>query len=160
MMITCWYRLACSLASMMSTVWLAGAGAVVMAPDESASGGWCLRVWLAGTRGSAPVGWVPPDHDLMSGAAEHNLLDQVRCSGMGRGLTRAYAGEDAQFTIESRDINRNKTTSGTKPFLVSIRGIISPQVSIQASWFRVTYLPTFLPPHLPCYQGSAAGTPL
>ena len=37
---------------------------------------------------------------------------QVRCSGLGRGLTRAYAGEDAQFTIESKDINRNKTTSG------------------------------------------------
>ena len=30
-------------------------------------------------------------------------------------MTRAYAGEDAQFTIESKDINRNKTTSGTLP---------------------------------------------
>ncbi len=49
-------------------------------------------------------------------------------AGIGRGLTRAFAGEDAKFTIESRDINRNKTTSGMKPFLVSIRGVISPQV--------------------------------
>ena len=52
----------------------------------------------------------------------------VRCTGVGRGLTRAFAGEDAKFTIESRDINRNKTTSGMKAFSVSVRGVISPQV--------------------------------
>lgn len=52
----------------------------------------------------------------------------VRCTGMGRGLTRAYAGEDAKFTVESRDVNRNKTTSGVKQFLVTVRGVISPEV--------------------------------
>jgi len=43
-------------------------------------------------------------------------------------LTRAYAGEEARFTVESRDVNRNKTTSGAKKFQVAIRGIISPTV--------------------------------
>lgn len=109
----------------------------------------------------------------------------VRCTGVGRGLTRAYAGEvrkqskhltsrafsqsgekaaqtfdqptvtdsgggglgvgggkshrgvlfflvfswqDAKFVIESRDVHRNKTTSGCKPFVVSVRGVVSPQV--------------------------------
>ncbi|EKX46192.1 hypothetical protein GUITHDRAFT_163003 [Guillardia theta CCMP2712] len=52
----------------------------------------------------------------------------VRCTGAGRGLTRAFAGEEASFTIESRDINRNKTSSGAKEFLVTVRGVISPQV--------------------------------
>ena len=91
----------------------------------------------------------------------------VRCTGVGRGLTRAYAGEvsrssqtfrhcaapvtnawferfnltrslisffcfrplqDAKFVIESRDVHRNKTTSGCKPFVVSVRGAVTPQV--------------------------------
>ena len=52
----------------------------------------------------------------------------VRCTGVGRGLTRSYAGEDAKFTIESRDVHRNKTTSGNRPFLVTVRGPVSPQV--------------------------------
>lgn len=52
----------------------------------------------------------------------------VRCTGVGRGLTRSYAGEEAKFTIESRDVHRNKTTSSRKPFVVSVRGVVSPQV--------------------------------
>lgn len=43
-------------------------------------------------------------------------------------MTRLMAGEDAKFTIESRDVHRNKTTSGRIPFLVSVRGVVSPQV--------------------------------
>jgi hypothetical protein len=36
--------------------------------------------------------------------------------------------QDAKFVIESRDVHRNKTTSGCKPFVVSVRGAVTPQV--------------------------------
>ena len=52
----------------------------------------------------------------------------VRCTALGRGLTRAYAGEEARFTVESRDAHRNKTASGLRPFVVTVRGVISPEV--------------------------------
>jgi hypothetical protein len=84
-----------------------------------ATGSYTIRVSLHGL----PISGSPFIPTVMPGR-----VVAVRCTGLGRGLTRAYAGEDAQFSIESRDVNRNKTTSGTKPFTVTIRGIISPQV--------------------------------
>ena len=94
-------------------------GTYLVTWNVEATGQYTMRILLHGLQisGSPFVPVVMPGRVVA-----------VRCTGIGRGLTRAFAGEDAKFVVESRDINRNKTTSGMKPFTVTVRGVISPEV--------------------------------
>lgn len=52
------------------------------------------------------------------------------CTSLGDGLKTAFAGHEADFIIEARDIIGNQRVVGDDPFQVVIEGPSTPQISV------------------------------
>jgi hypothetical protein len=89
------------------------------------------------------------NHQLPNPGTKHSILLAGKTHGpsstaVGEGLKTAFAGHEAEFIIEARDIIGNQRVVGDDAFHVEVEGPSNPQVRYDLFEYAYIYILDFI----------------